>query len=88
MERTAYYLTAWKLGKYYRTYPAYVEEEVRAALDRPGEQLVRGPIALMKKGTEHDDRAAFVVEDGRYVSGRWPGDAYLLAKKLLARLPP
>jgi putative intracellular protease/amidase len=86
MERTAYYLTAWKLGRYYRTYPAYVEDEVRGALDRPDDQFARGPIALMKKGTEHDDGAAFVVEDGRYVSGRWPGDAYLLAKRLLARL--
>jgi hypothetical protein len=27
-----------------------------------------------------------VVEDGRYISGRWPGDAYLIAKKLRARL--
>jgi hypothetical protein len=26
------------------------------------------------------------VEDGRYLSARWPGDAYLFAKKLLARL--
>ena len=32
MERTAYFLTAWKLGKYYRTYPAYVEDEVKASL--------------------------------------------------------
>ena len=32
MERVAYYLTAWKLGRYYRTYDAYVEDEVRAAL--------------------------------------------------------
>lgn len=86
MERTAYYLTAWKLGKYYRTYPAYVEEEVRAALLRPEEQFVRGPLSLIRKGTDEDDSGAFVVEDGRYISGRWPGDAYLLAKKLLLRL--
>ena len=35
MERTAYFTTAWKLGRYYRTYPAYVEEEVRGALRDP-----------------------------------------------------
>jgi putative intracellular protease/amidase len=86
MERTAYAATFWKLGRYYRTYPAYVEDEVRASLDRPAEQFVRGPISLFAKGTEHDDSAAFVVEDGKYVSGRWPGDAYLLAKRLIARL--
>src|SRR3954454_3176460 len=28
MERAAFYATAWKLGRYYRTYPAYVEDEV------------------------------------------------------------
>jgi putative intracellular protease/amidase len=86
MERVAYYLTAWKLGRYYRTYPAYVEEEVRAALRDPVRQFVRGPIHLMARGTEADDHAAFVVEDGRYVSARWPGDAYLVAKKLMDRL--
>lgn len=85
MERTAYFLTAWRLGRYYRTYPAYVEDEVRAALARP-EDFVRGPRTLTKRGTDDDDRAAFVVEDGVYVSARWPGDAYLFAKKLLDRL--
>jgi putative intracellular protease/amidase len=86
MERTAYYITAWKLGRYYRTYPAYVEDEVRAALKDPSAQFTRGPAALIKRGTDTDDRPAFVVEDGRYVSARWPGDAYLFAKKLLERL--
>src|SRR5262249_42495565 len=42
MERGAYYLTAWRLGRYYRTYSAYVEDEVRAALASPA-QFVRGP---------------------------------------------
>jgi putative intracellular protease/amidase len=49
MERTAYLLTAWRLGRYYRTYPAYVEDE-------------------------------------NYVSARWPGDAYLFAKRFRAML--
>ena len=85
MERSAWLLTAWKLGDYYRTYPEYVEEEVCAALARP-EDFVRGPRVLTTRGTRDDDRAAFVVEDGRYVSARWPGDAYLYAKKLAERL--
>lgn len=85
MERTAYLLTFWKLGKYYRTYPAYVEEEVRAALEAE-DDFVLGPRELTKRGTDTDDGPAFVVEDGAYVSARWPGDAYLFAKKLLERL--
>ncbi len=85
MERIAYWLTAWKLGRYYRTYPAYVEAEVRAALARP-EDFERGPLTLMRRGTRDDDRGTFIVEDGAYLSARWPGDAYRLAKAFLARL--
>jgi putative intracellular protease/amidase len=85
MERTAYFLTAWKLGRYYRTYDAYVEDEVCAALASP-DDFVRGPRELTKRGTREDDAPAFVVEHGRYVSARWPGDAYLFAKKLIERL--
>ncbi len=85
MERSAYYLTAWKLGGYYRTYPAYVEDEVRAALESPS-HFERGPIELTHRGTDSDDSRAFVVDDGRYLSARWPGDAYLFAKRLIAKL--
>ena len=86
MEKTAWMLTGWKLGSYYRTYPEYVEDEVKRALDDAGKQFERGPRVLTKKGTRDDDSAAFVVEDGSYVSARWPGDAYLFAKKVIARL--
>ncbi len=85
LERTAFLLTFWKLGRYYRTYPAYVEDEVRAALADPT-HFVRGPKLRAARGTRDDDGPAFVVEDGRYVSARWPGDAYLFAKKMIERL--
>jgi putative intracellular protease/amidase len=83
MERTAYLTTAWRLGRYYRTYPAYVEDEVRAALDDPGAQFERGPRELTRRGTASDDTHAFVVRDGTYLSARWPGDAYLFARRYL-----
>jgi putative intracellular protease/amidase len=86
MERSAYYATAWKLGRYYRTYSAYVEDEVRAALDDPERQFRRGPRTVARRGTATDDRGTFVVEDGRYVSARWPGDAYAFARTFAARL--
>ena len=86
MERSAYLLTFWKLGRYYRTYPAYVEDEVKAALADPETQFVRGPRTMTKRGTADDDSPAFVVEDGRYVSARWPGDAYKFARTFLSRL--
>ena len=81
MERAAYWLTGWNLGRYYRTYPAYVQDEVRASLDDPSRQFVRGPLQLTGRGTRTSDRHAFCVVDGRYVSARWPGDAYLFARR-------
>ncbi len=86
MERLAYLTTAWRLGRYYRTYPAYVEDEVKAALDDPASQFQRGPITLSARGTASDDTPAFTVTDGNYLSARWPGDAYLFARGFSALL--
>jgi putative intracellular protease/amidase len=85
MERTAYFLTAWRRGRYYRTYDAYVEDEVRAAL-ASADDFLRGPRVLTRRGTDADDGPAFVVEDGVYLSARWPGDAYRIAKDLIGKL--
>ena len=81
MERSAYLATAWRLGRYYRTYPAYVEDEVKAALDDPRRQFRRGPLTLSARGTATDDNPAFVVQDRNYLSARWPGDAYLFGRR-------
>jgi len=86
MERVAYWSTAWRLGRYYRTYPAYVEDEVKAALDDPGRQFQRGPMVLTARGTATDDTPAFTVSDRNYVSARWPGDAYLFGRRFSALL--
>jgi putative intracellular protease/amidase len=83
MERAAFLATGWRLGRYYRTYPAYVEDEVRACLDDPSDQFRRGPLTLAAHGTATDDAPAFVVQDGSYLSARWPGDAYLFARRFL-----
>ncbi len=79
MERSAYYLTAWKLGRYYRTYPAYVQDEVIGALNHRS-QFVRGP-RTRRRGSSTDDSDAFIIQDGNYLSARWPGDAYLFAER-------
>ncbi|HEY3608056.1 MAG TPA: type 1 glutamine amidotransferase domain-containing protein [Pseudonocardiaceae bacterium] len=85
MERSAFYLTAWRRGRYYRTYPAYVQDEVTAALGDPN-QFRRGPLELSRRGTATDDTLAFVVEDGNYLSARWPGDAYLFGRRFITLL--
>ncbi len=79
-ERTAYWLTSWKLGRYYRTYPAYVEDEVRAALGDP-RNFERGPLSLTHRDSASDSAPAFVVSDRNYVSARWPGDAYSFSRR-------
>lgn len=84
MERAAYLATAWKLGRYYRTYPAYVEDEVVAALDDRA-QFSRGPLGLRRDDAATDDRG-FTVLDGNYLSARWPGDAYTFARRFAALL--
>jgi len=79
MERAAYLATAWKLGRYYRTYPAYVEDEVVGALD-DHDLFTRGPFGLGRDTPETDDEG-FTVLDGNYLSARWPGDAHTFARR-------
>ena len=87
---------------YYRTYleapdqpPGYmsVQQEVTRALARPEDFLdvtPQTPDAGRKAGrhrdTAADARPAFVVEDGDYLSARWPGDAHTLAARFAERL--
>jgi hypothetical protein len=46
----------------------------------------RGPVVLAARGTATDDKPAFAVTDRNYLSARWPGDAYLFARRFCALL--
>ena len=59
MERSAYLATAWRLGRYYRTYPAYVEDEVRAALDDPGPPVQPRPGHAVRARHRHRRQPGF-----------------------------
>lgn len=83
--RNAYYLTAWKLGKYYRTYDDYVEDEVRQAMQFPDKQFQPG---TCNQFGSLDERYAFVCVDENYISARWPGDCYKLADTILEMINP
>jgi putative intracellular protease/amidase len=71
-----------------------VQQEVTRALARPEDFLdvpadapdYRRKTGGMVRDTFDDDRAAFVVRDGNYVSARWPGDAHTFAKSFAAVL--
>jgi putative intracellular protease/amidase len=71
-----------------------VQQEVTRELARP-QDFVDVPsdapdygrkTSGMVRDTFDDDRAAFVVRDGNYVSARWPGDVHTFAKTFAAML--
>jgi putative intracellular protease/amidase len=102
LERTAWRLARrtrfWDPG-YYRTYleepgqpEGYlsVQQEVTRALARPEDFLDttdRVQASGRARDRLDDARPAFVVEDGNYVSARWPGDVHTFAKTFATRLP-
>lgn len=84
MENISIRLTRGALPGHYQTYPETVEAEVRAALGPQGTYLT-GPLLPRYADAAHPE-AGFVVEDGAYVSARWPGDAWTMALRLAERL--
>ncbi|NEW09238.1 thiamine biosynthesis protein ThiJ [Paenibacillus sp. SYP-B3998] len=72
LEKTAYYLTAWRHGKYYRTYPEYVQDEVTRNLRVPTDFIAGGRI-----------RTPHVVKDGNLITARCPVDAAEFADQLV-----
>ncbi len=71
-----------------------VQQEVTRALARPEDFIDVPPEAPnyrqktsgLVRDTFDDDRPAFVVRDGNYVSARWPGDAHTFARQFAAVL--
>jgi putative intracellular protease/amidase len=75
LERIAYYITFWKLGKYYRTYSCYVQDEVKQNL-----------IDAHNFKTGGNQFKPYVCVDENLVTARWPKDAYLFTETLIAKL--
>jgi putative intracellular protease/amidase len=74
LERTAYYITSWKLGDYYRTYDKYTQDEMMENL-KDKHQFIKGnPMKPM------------IVEDGNLVTARWPEDVKLYTETLIKKL--
>jgi len=77
MEVGAWLLTCTYMGSYFRTYPEWVQDEVRAALGDG--RFETGPL-IPAYGNP------FTVRDGNLVTARWPGDAQAFAEALLELL--
>lgn len=82
LELTGWGLTCLWLGDDYLTYPVTVQDEVTAALARP-EDFVTGPRLTVRRDAPGRLSAGFIVQDGRYLSARWPGDAHRFATAFL-----
>jgi putative intracellular protease/amidase len=71
-----------------------VQAEVTRALEDPsdfrdvekGSPHYRMKTSGLARDTATDSRPAFVVDDGNYVSARWPGDTHTFAKALSDKL--
>jgi putative intracellular protease/amidase len=71
-----------------------VEAEVTRALQNPSDfcnvpedsPQFRKQTSGMSRDTATDSRPAFVVDDGSYISARWPGDTHTFAAAVSARL--
>ncbi len=81
MEDIAVRLTARALPGHYRTYPESVQAEVTRLIG-PAGRFDRGPLLPRFADAANAD-SGFVVQDLRYLSARWPGDAWTLALRLL-----
>lgn len=75
LERAAYYSTFWKLGKYYRTYPEYVQHEVTRNLASK-KDFIAGDAPWK----------AFALRDRNVITARYPKDAELFAAEIIAAL--
>ncbi len=84
MEGLAVMLTKAKLGDHYRTYPENVEDEVKRHLTSATD-FDAGPL-LPRFATLAKPEIGFTVQDGHYISARWPGDAWTLATRMLKLL--
>ncbi len=78
LERAAYWMTVWTLGRHFRTYPEYVQDEVKRAVGEAG-QFEVGPF-----GASYDQ--GFTVIDGNLITARWPGDSANLGRALVHAL--
>ena len=68
-----------------------VEQEIKRALKSPDDFKTVDPKvtgAFLKdsglvRDSENNDKPAWVVQDGNYLSGRWPGDVHTLSKRFV-----
>jgi protease I len=84
LELTGWLLTCLWMGNYYRTYTQTLQGEVEALLADP-KDFIPGPFAL-KRDSADNLQLGFFVQDGNYLSARWPGDSHRFATEFACML--
>jgi putative intracellular protease/amidase len=78
LERAGFWMTVWTLGRHFRTYPEYVQDEVIRAI---------GDASKFEKGPQPASyNTGHTVIDGNLITARWPGDADELGQRLVDAL--
>lgn len=98
-ELIAYKLTAWTHGLLFRTYKDTTEDEIlklmygvknieeAKKLNMKEKFFDEGPFRTKKQfGGKNIGRYGYIVEDGNFLSGRWPGDVEILAHRFAQKL--
>jgi len=84
LELSGWALTCLWMGRYYRTYPQILQDEVQGVLASPTD-FIAGPATMTRDGPDHL-APGFCVQDGNYLSARWPGDAHRFAAEFVRML--
>ncbi|MBW0107466.1 DJ-1/PfpI family protein [Pseudonocardia sp. KRD-182] len=85
LEKWAFRTTWFRVGRRYRTYWKYTETEIRDAVGPDG-TVPRGETKFRWAGLAVADDAPFVVEDGNFVSARYPLDVPVYATTFVRKL--
>lgn len=84
-ERLAYQLTRLWLKDYYLTYPGLTTQQEVVSFLEHAAQFKKGSFPF-SRDTEKIQAPGFVVQDGNYLSARWPGDIYSFSARFLNML--
>ncbi len=83
-ELLAWLLTFLWRGNYYRTYPQFLESELKSFL-KEKKDFYKGPLPIFRD-QENNLTPGFTMKDENYLSARWPGDIYNFSYQFLKML--
>ncbi|MFJ1268227.1 type 1 glutamine amidotransferase domain-containing protein [Legionella lytica] len=83
MELSGWYLTHHFFNDYYRIYPITAQDEIQQLLKKTNQFFTGKARVFPMQFTNNFLYSQFTVQDGNYLSARWPGDCYRFALELV-----